>query len=350
MVKRGFDNLQDQITGLGVNRVSVTAGVQDFGAYVEREKIGFHDKVQKQNEDDRQRMEALFEGCKVKFSEMEASVRALGSGHQSLFQETKIHVDRLIDRVVALESSGSRSAGGGGSASAAPPADPWSAAATAAATTGGMPSGAQGKEWGEKEDRHRGFLPDKKTIPNDFSGENLVEWRSWTEDMEDYLDDKVPGMRACLKAAVAEEGAANHEWLKARTGLGAKVMASSVDLWRALKNLTTGEAKTIVKSVREHDGFLAWQKLSERYEQGREARTGMALAELGDLVKKPAKKNEKQRPSSLSSTEELRKWRSSENQWQSPMPKLYSLGFWIRRPEPKQHCCKAGRARTRIRS
>ena len=70
---------------------------------------------------------------------------------------------------------------------------------------------------------------------------------------------------------------------------GPKILASAVDLWRALKNMTKGEARQIVKSVREQDGFVAWQKLAERYEQGREARTGIALAELGDLVKRPAK-------------------------------------------------------------
>ena len=53
--------------------------------------------------------------------------------------------------------------------------------------------------------------------------------------------------------------------------------------------MTTGEAKDIIKSVQDQDGFIAWQKLAERFEQGVESRTGAALAELGNLIKKPAK-------------------------------------------------------------
>ena len=64
---------------------------------------------------------------------------------------------------------------------------------------------------------------------------------------------------------------------------------NTIELWRTLKTMTEGEAKTIVKSVRDRDGCLAWQKLWEQFERGVGDRTGAALTELGQLNKKPAK-------------------------------------------------------------
>ena len=108
--------------------------------------------------------------------------------------------------------------------------------------------------------------------------------------MSDYLDEMEAGMKDFLTDVVASDEPAdevyrNKHWQK----YNANVLSSGVKLWRTLKRMTRGEAKDIVKSVGSQDGFVAWQKLAERFEQGIETRTGTALAELGGLIRKPAK-------------------------------------------------------------
>ena len=106
--------------------------------------------------------------------------------------------------------------------------------------------------------KKRGFLPERKTIPEEFSGENLREWRNWKEDMEDYLDGQMIGMRAFLQVVAKEELPVNEACRAGAKGkVSPKILDSAVDLWRALKDMTKGEAKTIIKSVSEQDGFVA---------------------------------------------------------------------------------------------
>ena len=108
--------------------------------------------------------------------------------------------------------------------------------------------------------------------------------------MLDYLDELKGGMKEFLTAITQEEEPADASYRdKVRHKYSAGVLESAVKLWRTLKKMTKGEAKDIVKSVESQDGFVAWQKLAERFEQGIESRTGAALAELGNLIKKPAK-------------------------------------------------------------
>ena len=150
--------------------------------------------------------------------------------------------------------------------------------------TGGAPGGGH--------EKRRGYLPEKKTVPEEFSGEDLRQWRDWVEDMEDYLDQITAGMQDFLKSFVRKEEPADSAWRAQVAGqYDVKVLSkeNTIDLWRTLKRLTKGEARKIVKSVKDRDGCVAWQKLWERFEQGVEARTGTALTELSELNKKPAK-------------------------------------------------------------
>ena len=143
-------------------------------------------------------------------------------------------------------------------------------------------------------------------IPKTFI-DKLEDWRSWHEEVEDYLDTVNPGIKRLLEFIDKEkdvvDGERDGEWmdLRARTGhcvdvetnryeqYPEKVLGDKVNLWRALKKLTEGEAKKIVTSVKKEDGFRAWQKLRLRFEPSLAAKQGLVIAEFSGMVTNPAK-------------------------------------------------------------
>ena len=62
------------------------------------------------------------------------------------------------------------------------------------------------------KDKRRGFLPEKRTVPKEFTGEVIQEWRNWVEDVEDYLDGIMPGMQEFLKDFAKKEEPADADW------------------------------------------------------------------------------------------------------------------------------------------
>ena len=143
---------------------------------------------------------------------------------------------------------------------------------------------------GDRHDKVHYYIPTKNLLPEAFKGE-LSKWKQWKEDVEDYFDTINKGMENFLKDIEAEDKepidgkfVADHMQL-----YGPKVTGDSVQVWRALKNLTSDEARRIISSVKNEDGFLAWKQLVENYEKGADAKVGVALAELSGMVMKPAR-------------------------------------------------------------
>lgn len=135
----------------------------------------------------------------------------------------------------------------------------------------------------------RGYLPMKETIPSVFA-DKIADWRLWVEDVADFMDDQTEGMKDFLMFVAKEKDPITQEWKsEARVEHDDKVVSNMVNVWRALKKLTSGEARKIVMSVREEDGFRAWQKLHQRFEPGLEAKQGMVLAEFSGMIAKPGK-------------------------------------------------------------
>ena len=66
----------------------------------------------------------------------------------------------------------------------------------------------------------------------------------------------------------------------------AEFAAEGPALWRALKNLTEvgSDARRIVTSVPDEDGFLAWSKLNKQYGLQFSAKQGMIRAQLYALA------------------------------------------------------------------
>ena len=66
-------------------------------------------------------------------------------------------------------------------------------------------------------------------------------------------------------------------------------MEEHANLWRLLRRITEGESKKVVMSIKDEDGFRAWQRLKQRFEPGLAARQGIAMSEFSGMVARPAK-------------------------------------------------------------
>ena len=52
------------------------------------------------------------------------------------------------------------------------------------------------------------------------------------------------------------------------------------DLWRLLKRFTSGEARRIITSVNKDNGFEAWRRLHQQYEQGSAMKEAVARSQF----------------------------------------------------------------------
>lgn len=135
----------------------------------------------------------------------------------------------------------------------------------------------------------KGYIPLKSMVPKEFK-DHSDEWRAWQDDVLDYFDNINLGMREFLKEVEQETEALSEEWVQRREHkYGYKVVGGRVQIWRALKTLTAGEARKAILSMKTEDGFRAWQRLHMRFGPSLASRQGMVLAELSGMVAKPAK-------------------------------------------------------------
>ena len=134
-----------------------------------------------------------------------------------------------------------------------------------------------------------GYLPQKHMTPKTFA-DKPEEWRQWQEDVEEYLDSINPGIKELLQEIDRETAEVDEEWREKKdTSYPDRVIRDQVQVWRAIKRLTEGEAKKIIMSVKDEDGFRAWQQLRLRFEPAVGSRQGMVLADFSGMVARPAK-------------------------------------------------------------
>ena len=135
----------------------------------------------------------------------------------------------------------------------------------------------------------RGHLPEKSMLPKVFEG-NLEEWRNWQDDVSDFLDTRHSGMLRFLDAISKQRDQQISDSLKQTWQfLGPKVLDDEIHVWRALKGLTGGVARTVVMSVSEENGFEAWRRLHLQFEPKLTIRQGQVLAEFAAMVSRPGK-------------------------------------------------------------
>ena len=72
-----------------------------------------------------------------------------------------------------------------------------------------------------------------------------------------------------------------------------KVMEEHTNLWRLLRRITEGESKKVVRSIKDEDGFRAWQRLKQRFEPGLASWQGTVMAEFSGMVAQPPRPPEK---------------------------------------------------------
>jgi len=124
------------------------------------------------------------------------------------------------------------------------------------------------------DNKMAGFVQLRNLEPKVYGGK-IEEWKGWKETSLDYFDTMEPGMRQVMEEA-AKKGV-TEDWKK-----------RGRDLHRALKNFTDGDAKKIIMTVKEENGWAAWKELCMNSESGINARMSAALQEVTGILKKPA--------------------------------------------------------------
>ena len=133
---------------------------------------------------------------------------------------------------------------------------------------------------------YKNLVPD--TLDNDYK-----QWRGWKEDIEDFMDTANPGLKKFLKVLERKTEMVTKQYLKeVEDTYGKKVTTDAIQIWRALKATTKGEARKVINAVQHQNGYEAWQRLVQRFETGLEARQGEALAEFSGMIRRPAKNTE----------------------------------------------------------
>lgn len=249
----GYTQVRKQLEEMGQEMTVIKMKTQEFASYVQEEKRKFGEAVASKLGEHQAVLQGMADACSGEFQRVQAQVGELAATHVALSDETKTYVDSLTQRMSQVEKK---------------------------VMEGGGVHGGKGEGKGEGR---KGLLPEKKTKPDKYDGQTLKDWRGWVEDVEDHVDGIVPGMREFLKAIVKLEEPATPEWRQKQVSIyGPKVMEWGVELWRLLKTQTEREAKTIVRNVKDRDGYMAWQNLATNFDQCVEARMSIALSELGD--------------------------------------------------------------------
>ena len=137
----------------------------------------------------------------------------------------------------------------------------------------------------------KGYIPTKSLVPKAF-GSTESDWRKWQDDTADFLDSINAGMRNLLKHIERSEGALDEAWLAAAYDtFPEKLLADEnrVNVFRALKTLTEGEARNVVMSVDNENGLKAWKALHTRYGQSLAAMQGRVMCDITRMATRTAK-------------------------------------------------------------
>ncbi len=146
-------------------------------------------------------------------------------------------------------------------------------------------------------ERRKGYLPLKNLVPKKKFGGKLEEWRTWRDDTMDYVDFVTPGVKMLLKN-ITKECLKNPEvtaHAQVRKFNDANPLATqwkvehSMDLWRLLKEQTEGEARRLLQTAPEEDGWESWMRLVSYYEPGLACQQAAALHEMTRMSSHPAK-------------------------------------------------------------
>ncbi len=125
-------------------------------------------------------------------------------------------------------------------------------------------------------------------MPRNFGGK-VDEWRAWKQDFQGYLEGENVGLGNFLQKVGDEAEFPNETWWQTQEKeFGTAVTEDGKEVWRTLKELTEGEAQSIVLTMVAGEGFKAWHRLVKHYEPSLAATVGRALSDLTNLGQKRA--------------------------------------------------------------
>ena len=113
--------------------------------------------------------------------------------------------------------------------------------------------------------------------------EKMDQWRTWKADVEDYTEETLPGIRGYLEKA--KEGDEEVE----EVDVDPAAWEQREVLWRFLKRYTAGDARKVVSSVSDRNGWEAWRKLHLQFEPALVMREAVVMAQFTNMVNKRAK-------------------------------------------------------------
>ena len=126
--------------------------------------------------------------------------------------------------------------------------------------------------------------------------EKVEDRRQWQEDTMDYFDHINPGLKKFIKVVEAEKDVVDKSCAKeSKNKYTTKVTADEMQVWRALQNLTSGEARKVITSVKAENVFRALQKLHMRPGPSSASKQGVVLMDFSGMAATPTKTREETR-------------------------------------------------------
>ena len=207
--------------------------------------VAVEDQQRKQQEQHVQLVQKLEEYAGNVAVAVKTEVDKLSSGLQDLYKKTEAAVVGLTNRVLGLEANSFA---------------------------------------GAAKDRRTSLLHAKDMRPKELVKDE--EWRRWKADVEDYVEEVMPGMKEQMERAKLSETEIDENWFGADPG---GWWERGETLWRFLRRYTGTEARRIISGVSDDNGWEAWRQLNQQYEPGTAAREAHVMARVMNMTQKKAK-------------------------------------------------------------
>ena len=245
------EEMMSRIGQLEVDSLITKAEVIDILKQFEVQKEAMQDAIQREFAQTRNRIDILV-------NDVRAEVKILNEKRDDLLNQTARAVDQLDSRLNILEVHGGPGVGGGN---------------------------------GGREDRQKGYLPLKSTIPESL-GNAREKWRSWKRDALGYFDTITKGMKAYLLEIEKQPEDITADWAFGEANSrGALAATATEHLWRAFASLTVDEPRKIIEATPD-DGWNAWRRLCQHFNPSLASMEGRAWSDLGTMAQNIAKSPE----------------------------------------------------------
>ena len=133
-------------------------------------------------------------------------------------------------------------------------------------------------------------MPIKNIVPSVMT-DKVEDWRRWRNKFAVYVEHFAVGMKDLLTEIQAMQEVPDQDYIERYARRIAMVwpLQERRKLYRALTELTGGEALRVVEAVGDEDGYRAWYELHRNFEPSLKGRQGQAYTELQELSKHKAK-------------------------------------------------------------